>query len=86
MARSIRSEPDCSGMCSCGQTFGVVAIASMTSSVNSAGCGEVNRTRSSPSIPPHAVRSSANAARLRAGAEPAERPMETGAEPANELP
>ena len=37
MARSIRSEPDCSGMCSVGQTFGVSAIASITSSVNSAG-------------------------------------------------
>ena len=44
------SEPDCNGMCSCGMTFGVSAIASMTSSVNSAGCGDVKRTRSSPSI------------------------------------
>ena len=39
-------------MCSCGMTLGVSAIAAMTSSVNSAGCGEVNRTRSSPSISP----------------------------------
>ena len=31
-------------MCSCGITFGVSAIASITSSVNSAGCGEVNNT------------------------------------------
>ena len=37
-------------MCSDGITLGVSAIASMTSSVNSAGCGEVKRTRSSPSI------------------------------------
>ena len=50
MSRSTLSEPDCSGMCSDGITLGVSAIASMTSSVNSAGCGEVNRTRSSPSI------------------------------------
>ena len=41
-------------MCSVGHTFGVSAIASITSSVNSAGCGEVNRTRSSPSMRPHA--------------------------------
>ena len=40
-------------MCSEGITFGVSAIASMTSSVNSAGCGEVNRTRSRPSMSPH---------------------------------
>ncbi len=65
MARSMRSEPDCSGMCSVGQTFGVSAIASITSSVNSAGCGEVNRTRSSPSIRPHARSSFANAPRSR---------------------
>ena len=39
MSLSTLSEPDCSGMCSCGITFGVSAIASMTSSVNSAGCG-----------------------------------------------
>ena len=54
MSRSTLSEPDCSGMWSDGITLGVSAIASMTSSVNSAGCGEVKRTRSSPSIPPHA--------------------------------
>ena len=35
-------------------TFGVSAIASMTSSVNAAGCGLVKRTRSRPSISPHA--------------------------------
>ena len=52
-------------MCRAGQTFGVCAIASMTSSVNSAGCGEVNRTRSSPSMRPHSVSSSAKAPRLR---------------------
>ena len=54
MSRSTLSEPDCSGMCSDGITLGVWAIASMTSSVNSAGCGLVNRTRSSPSISPQA--------------------------------
>ena len=37
-------------MCSCGQTFGVSAMAAMTSEVKSRGCGEVNRTRSSPSM------------------------------------
>ena len=42
------SEPDCSGMCSCGMTLGVSAIASMTSSVKAAGCGLVKRTRSRP--------------------------------------
>ena len=41
-------------MCSWCITFGVCAIASITSSVNSAGCGEVKRTRSSPSISPQA--------------------------------
>ena len=35
-------------MCSCGMTFGVSAIAAMTSSVKSFGCGDVKRTRSSP--------------------------------------
>ena len=58
---STRSEPDCSGMCSCGITFGVSAIAAMTSSVKSVGCGEVNRTRSSPSISPQARSSLPNA-------------------------
>ena len=37
-------------MCSWWQTAGVSAIASMTSSVNSRGCGLVNRTRSRPSM------------------------------------
>ena len=37
-------------MCSCGITFGVSAMAAITSSVKSRGCGEVKRTRSSPSI------------------------------------
>ncbi len=50
-------------MCSCGITFGVSAIAAITSSVNSAGCGEVKRTRSSPSISPHARSSLEKAAR-----------------------
>ena len=48
-------------MCSCGITLGVSAIAAITSSVNSAGCGEVNRTRSSPSISPQARSSLENA-------------------------
>ena len=64
IALSTRSEPDCSGMCRVGQTFAVAAIASMTSSVNSAGCGEVNRTRSSPSMSPQARSNSAKAPRL----------------------
>ena len=50
-------------MCSEGMTFGVSAIAAMTSSVKSAGCGEVKRTRSSPSTDPHARNSLAKAAR-----------------------
>jgi hypothetical protein len=50
-------------MCSCGHTFGVSAMAVMTSEVKSRGCGEVNRTRSSPSMPPHDRRSFANAPR-----------------------
>ena len=37
-------------MCSEWQTFGVSAIAAITSSVKSFGCGLVKRTRSSPSI------------------------------------
>ena len=44
-------------------TLGVVAIASMTSSVKAAGCGEVNRTRSRPSISPQARSSFAKAPR-----------------------
>ena len=44
-------------------TLGVSAIATMTSSVNAAGCGLVNRTRSSPSISPHARSSLPNASR-----------------------
>ena len=58
-----RSEPDCSGMCSEGITFGVSAIASITSAVKSRGCGDVNRTRSRPSIPPQARSSLENAYR-----------------------
>ena len=63
MSFSTLSEPDCSGMCSDGITFGVCAIASITSSVNSAGCGEVNRTRSRPSMSPQARSSLENACR-----------------------
>lgn len=63
IARRIRSEPDCRGMCRLGMTVPVSAIAAMTSSVNAAGCGEVNRTRSSPGIAPTARSSLANAPR-----------------------
>ena len=45
------------------QTFGVSAIAAITSSVKSAGCGQVKRTRSSPSISPQARSSLPNACR-----------------------
>ena len=65
MAFKIASEPDCSGMCKEGMTFGVSAIAVITSSVKSLGCGEVNRTRSKPSIVPHARSSLAKAPRSR---------------------
>ena len=63
MSFRIRSEPDCSGMCSCGITFGVSAMASITSSVKAAGWGLVNRTRSSPWMSPHARSSLAKAPR-----------------------
>ena len=63
IALRTRSEPDCSGMCSCGQTFGVCAIAAITSEVKSRGCGEVKRTRSSPGTSPHARSSFAKAPR-----------------------
>lgn len=63
IARRIVSEPDWSGMCSCGMTFGVSAIAAITSSVKSRGCGEVKRTRSRPSICPQARSSLENASR-----------------------
>ena len=48
-------------MCSWWQTAGVSAIAAMTSSVNSRGCGLVNRIRSRPSIRPAARSRSAKA-------------------------
>ncbi len=50
-------------MCSDGMTVGVSAIAAITSSVNAAGCGEVNRTRSMPGTAPTARSRSANAPR-----------------------
>jgi hypothetical protein len=50
-------------MCSDGITFGVSAIAAITSSVKSRGCGEVNRTRSSPSMSPQERSSLPNAYR-----------------------
>ena len=61
MAFRTASEPDWSGMCRLGMTFGVSRTASITSSVKSRGCGEVKRTRSSPSISPQAARSLLNA-------------------------
>src|ERR1700750_1177032 len=63
MSLSTFEEPDCSGMCRDGITFAVSAIASMTSSVNSAGCGLVKRTRSRPSMLPQARSSFENACR-----------------------
>jgi hypothetical protein len=50
-------------MCREGITLGVSAIAAITSSVNSAGCGEVKRTRSRPEISPQARSSLENASR-----------------------
>ena len=50
-------------MCSDGITFGVSAIAAITSSVKSLGCGEVNRTRRRPSISPQERSSLAKAER-----------------------
>ena len=49
-----RSEPDCGAIYSCGMTFGVCAIAAMTSSVKKPPGGLVRRTRSSPSMSPRA--------------------------------
>ena len=63
MALRTVSEPDCNGMCRDGITFGVSAIAAITSSVNDAGWGEVNRTRSRPSTLPQARSSFAKAPR-----------------------
>ena len=50
-------------MCSECMTFGVSAIAAITSSVKSLGCGLVKRTRSRPSISPQARSSLPNACR-----------------------
>ena len=61
MARRIRSEPDCRGMCSWCMTVGVSAMAAITSSVKAAGWGEVKRIRSSPGTRPQARRSRAKA-------------------------
>ncbi len=63
IALRTRSDPDCSGMCSCGITAGVSAIASITSSVKAAGCGLVKRMRSRPSMAPAARSSLPNACR-----------------------
>ena len=62
---STLSEPDCSGMCNWGHTVGVSAMASITSEVNSAGWGDVNRTRSRPVISPQARNSREKAERSR---------------------
>ncbi len=50
-------------MCRLGMTLGVAAIASMTSVVKAAGWGLVKRTRSRPSMSPHARSSLPNAKR-----------------------
>ena len=63
MARRVLSEPDCSGMCSWCMIFGVCAMVSMTSSVKAAGCGDVKRTRSRPSMRPQSRSSRENAYR-----------------------
>lgn len=63
MAFRTVSEPDCIGMWSCGMTFGVSAIAAITSSVKSRGWGEVKRTRSRPSTAPQARSSLEKASR-----------------------
>ncbi len=63
MALRTGSDPDWRGMWSCGMTLGVSAMAAMTSSVKSRGCGEVKRTRSRPSIIPQARSSLLNASR-----------------------
>ena len=63
MAFSTLSDPDCNGMCNCGIALGVSAMAAITSSVKSLGCGEVKRNRSSPSISPQARSSLAKACR-----------------------
>ena len=63
MARSRRSEPDCSGKWMCSHTESHPAIASTTSSVKSCGCGLVNRIRRMPSTSFTARSSSANRGR-----------------------
>ena len=62
---STLSEPDCNGMCNCGQITGYCAITSITSLVNSAGCGLVKRSRSNPSICAQAASNFENALRSR---------------------
>ena len=49
IAFSMRDEPDCSGRCTCSQTASHSAIAAITGSRKSFGCGLVNRMRSMPS-------------------------------------
>src|SRR5919197_205120 len=45
----MRDEPDCSGRCACSQTASHSAIAAITGSRKSFGCGDVKRIRSTPS-------------------------------------
>ena len=63
MACSIRSLPDCSGICRCGIRVGTSAIVCNTSSVKSRGCGDMKRKRFSPSILPTSRSNFANAPR-----------------------
>ena len=59
-----RVEPDWSGRWACSQTAAHSAIAAMTSSRKSLGCGLVKRIRSIPSIESTARRSSPNSVRM----------------------
>ncbi len=62
-----RDEPDCSGRCTCSQTDAHSAIAAITGSRKSFGCGLVKRMRSIPSTASQARSSSPNSVR-RSGA------------------
>ena len=72
IACSTRSEPDCIGKWMCSQTGGLSAMASITSSVKSWGCGLVNRMRRipRPRRPPAAARRTSAARRARNGQVP----------------
>ena len=60
IALRTRAEPDCSGRCTCSHTESHSAIAAITGSRKSFGCGLVNRMRSIPSTASHARSSSPN--------------------------